>query len=126
MKKLLFIGLAFCIGINLSANAQKKVVVVSTQHDNRYKNNLPNYSGHQDNGNHKNRGVGNGKWKNGKSTQVIVHDRPAVIVHDRPVVVVRNRPGVVVRDRRNDVDRRKDDGDGKKGKHKGKDKDDRK
>jgi hypothetical protein len=38
--------------------------VIRDSHDNRYKNNGPNYSGHQDNGNHKNKGKGKGKGHN--------------------------------------------------------------
>jgi hypothetical protein len=39
----------------------KGQVVIRDSHDNRYKNNGPNYSGHRDNGNQKNKGKGKGK-----------------------------------------------------------------
>lgn len=37
--------------------------IIRDSHDERYKNNGPNYGGHQDNGNHKNKGKGKGHNK---------------------------------------------------------------
>ena len=52
-------------------------VIIRDSHDERYKNNGPRIGGHEDNGNHKNRGIGNGNRndRNMWPGKVIIGDR---------------------------------------------------
>lgn len=81
MKKLTILFILFFAAFYQPVTAQtKKVIVLNKQHDARYKNNGPILGGHQDNGNHKNRGVGNRNLKKNKTTHVIV---PGTIIVGR-------------------------------------------
>jgi hypothetical protein len=90
MKKLIIVTIVFFFAFNQCIDAQKKVIVLNAQHDARYKNNGPRFSGHMDNGNHKNRGKGNTKWHNKKVQPIVVAPRH-VVLRDKRDIRVRTR-----------------------------------